>query len=341
MRSVPKAIKCLVAHPLLTREVLNSRYYGYQAKSLSALYRLSALAAQKQTYDVLHAHFGPVGKSFRFVRRLWRAPLVVSFHGYDFSTWPRREGAHAYKSLFEEVDLITVHTNYADHCLRDLGCPPSLLRRLECGIDLTEFAFRTRGRSQETPIRVLTVARIVEKKGIEFSIRAVAQLLSEGYTLQYEIVGDGPLRSSLTKLAHELGASKYITFSGAKDSSYVRKCMDQCDVFVLASVTAADGDTEGAPVSLLEAQACGMPVVSTHHAGIPEIVSNGASGLLVPERDVTALAGALRWLFDNPSEWPAMGGKGRDFIERRHDLSLLNRRLLDLYQEAIAPTSVT
>jgi colanic acid/amylovoran biosynthesis glycosyltransferase len=222
-----------------------------------------------------------------------------------------------------------------------LGCPPSLLRRLECGIDLTEFAFRTRPTPVDRPIRLLTVARIVEKKGIEFSIRAVAQLLNEGCRLQYEIVGDGPLRGSLTKLAHELGAENDITFTGAKDSSYVRQRMDQCDLFVLASVTAADGDTEGAPVSMLEAQACGMPVVSTQHAGIPEIVADGVSGLLVPERDVTALAGALRRLMDNPAEWPEMGRQGREFVERRHDLSMLNRRLLDLYEEAIATASVT
>ncbi len=340
-RSVPKVLQCLAAHPLLTREVLNARYYGYQAKSLSALYRLSALVEQKQPFDVLHAHFGPVGKSFRFARRLWRAPLVVSFHGYDFSTWPRREGMQAYKALFEEVDLVTVHTDFADRCLRDLGCPPSLLRRLECGIDLTEFAFRTRPTPVDRPVRLLTVARIVDKKGIEFSIRAVAQLLSEGYRLQYEIVGDGPLRGPLTKLAHELGAEKDITFTGAKDSSYVRQRMDQCDIFVLASVTAADGDTEGAPVSLLEAQACGMPVVSTRHAGIPEIVADGVSGLLVPERDVSALAGALRRLIDNPAEWPEMGRQGREFIERRHDLSMLNRRLLELYEDAIASASFT
>jgi colanic acid/amylovoran biosynthesis glycosyltransferase len=341
MRSVPKVLKCLAVHPRLTREVLSTRHYGYQANSLSALYRLSALAEQKEPFDVLHAHFGPVGKSFRFARRLWHAPLVVSFHGYDFSTWPAREGMHAYKALFEEVDLITVHTDFAERRLRDLGCPPTLLRRLECGIDLTEFAFRTRLKPVDRPVRLLTVARVVEKKGIEFSIRAVAQLLSEGYRLQYEIVGDGPLRGSLSNLARELGAENDITFTGARDSGYVRQRMDQCDLFMLASVTAADGDTEGAPVSLLEAQACGVPVISTHHAGIPEIVADGMSGLLVPERDVPALAGAMRRLLDNPALWPEMGRQGREFVERRHDLSLLNRRLLGLYEEAIATASVT
>jgi colanic acid/amylovoran biosynthesis glycosyltransferase len=339
VRSMPRVIKCLVAHPRLTREVLSTRHYGYQAESLSALYRLSALAAERATFDVLHAHFGPVGQSFRFARRLWRAPLVVSFHGYDFSTWPRRDGVRAYKPLFDEVDLVTVHTDFAERRLRELGCPQRLLRRLECGVDLQEFNFRVRRKPVDRPVRLLTVARMVEKKGIEFSIRAVAQLLGEGRALQYEIIGDGPLRESLSRLTEDLGASRQITFTGDKDIDYVRQRMDESDLFVLASVTAADGDTEGAPVSLLEAQACGMPVVSTHHAGIPEIVADNASGLLVPERDAPALATAIRRLLDDDQSWPEMGRKGRDYVERRHDLTKLNRRLLGLYEEAIASAS--
>ena len=132
------------------------------------------------------------------------APLVVSFHGYDFSTWPLREGPQAYASLFKEADLITVHSDYAERKLLSLGCPPRLLRRLESGIDLDEFSFRVRHPPTDRAIRLLTVGRLVEKKGIEFSVRAVAQLLREGFDLQYEIVGDGPLRNQLTQLTIEL-----------------------------------------------------------------------------------------------------------------------------------------
>jgi colanic acid/amylovoran biosynthesis glycosyltransferase len=105
---------------------------------------------------------------------------------------------------------------------------------------------------------------------------------------------------------------------------------------MLASVTAADGDTEGAPVSLLEAQACGMPVISTLHAGIPEIVEDNVAGLLVPERDTSALRDALAHLLANNGLWSAMGSSGRAFVERQHDLELLNNRLADLYTEAVA-----
>ena len=117
--------------------------------------------------------------------------------------------------------------------------------------------------------------------------------------------------------------------------------MQECDIFLLASVTAADGDTEGAPVSLLEAQACGMPVVSTRHAGIPEIVTENESGYLVPERDAEALATALRRLLINGHLWPEMGTCGRALVEERHDLSRLNRRLVHLYEEVAAGKTAT
>jgi colanic acid/amylovoran biosynthesis glycosyltransferase len=336
-RSLPKVLKCLAHHPRLTREVLSTHYYGYQAASLSALYRLAALAEEETKFDILHAHFGPVGRSFRFTRRLWHAPLVVSFHGYDFSDWPLREGPQAYKSLFAEADLITVHSAYADQKLRSLGCPPRLLRRLESGIDVDEFSFRVRHPPTDRAIRLLTVGRLVEKKGIEFSIRAVAQLLREGFDLEYEIVGDGPLRNQLTQLAADVDGSGRITFAGPKDIGYVRDRMQECDLFILASITAKDGGTEGAPVSLLEAQACGMPVVSTYHAGIPEIVIDNESGYLVPERDVPTLADALRRLVTNGHRWAELGTRGRAIVEERHNLAPLNERLVHLYEEVLSP----
>jgi colanic acid/amylovoran biosynthesis glycosyltransferase len=334
-RATPALVRSVLTQPRLTREVLSARSYGYQAKSLSALYRLSALASERTRFDVMHAHFGPVGKNFRFTRKLWRAPLVVSFHGYDFSTWPQREGAEAYRPLFNEVDLITVHTDYAHQRLIELGCPEHLLRRLECGIDLDEFHFRERDQLPSGAARLLTVGRLVEKKGIEYSIMAVADLLARGYRIEYEVIGDGPLRARLVALIASLGLGAHITLSGARDIDYVRGRMEESDLFILASVTAADGDTEGAPVSLLEAQACGMPVVSTMHAGIPEIVVDDVSGLLVPERDASALLAALAQMLDNTGRWAAMGRAGRQFVQQKHDLTMLNRRLVELYEEAI------
>src|SRR5262249_49021305 len=102
--ALPKLFRCLGTTARLTRQVLSRSEYGYQAASLSALYRLATLISVPKRFDVLHAHFGPVGRSFRFARPLWQAPLCVSFHGYDFSTLPRLEGLSMYHKLFQAID---------------------------------------------------------------------------------------------------------------------------------------------------------------------------------------------------------------------------------------------
>ena len=151
-----------------------------------------------------------------------------------------------------------------------------------------------------------------------------------------EIKNNPQVKEQVKTFATELGVSDRIAFAGPKDIAYVRDKMDKSDLFMLASVTAANGDTEGAPVSLLEAQASGMPVISTRHAGIPEIVIDNESGYLAPEGNTLGLTDALRRLLGNAKAWPDMGRRGRAFVEQRHDIKILNRRLVDLYEEAAA-----
>lgn len=334
-KAVPLIVSCRARWPELTRQVMSQQHYGHQALSLSALHRMSALAALPyESFDVLHSHFGPVGSSFRFARKLWNAPLVVSFHGYDFSTWPSRFGAHAYEGLFAESEIITAHTEYASDKLRELGCPDNLVRRLPCGIDLTQFASIARPAS-DSPLRVATVGRLVEKKGYATSIQALAMLAKRGIDFRYQIVGTGPLRDSLRALAAEGGISDRVEFVGPKSGEEVRALLQQSDVFLLPSVTATDGDTEGAPVSLMEAQTCGLPVVSTLHAGIPEIVADNQSGILVPEHDVEQTAAALIKLACDSALRARMGEQGRANMQRRHDIQQLNDQLVDYYNEAI------
>ncbi len=332
-QAMPKLAHCLGVAPRLAIQVLNSHEYGYQASSLSTLYRLSALCSRNQRYDVLHAHFGPTGIAFRFARDLWNAPLIVTFHGYDFSSWPRTQEPGVYSRLFSSVDRVTVNSEYARACVEGLGCPHDKLRQLNYGVDVAEFRFRERRPNPDQPVRILSVGRLVEKKGFEQSIRAVARVLEKHPSIRYDIVGDGALRGTLTDLIHELGLEGTVKLHGARDGQYVRQLMDEAHMFVLTSVTAADGDQEGTPVSLMEAQASGLPVLSTQHSGIPEVVVDGQSGFLVPERDIAAIADRLLSLLEHPDAWPEMGLKGRAHIEKYYDIRVLNRRLVSLYEE--------
>lgn len=334
-RAVLKLLRCLARSPRLTREVLDRAEYRYQAESLSGLYRLAALCRAPGNYDVLHAHFGPVANSFRFARKLWGAPLIVSFHGYDFSTLPRKEGRDVYRRLFQTVDAITVNSDYTRAQVEGLGGPPGKIRKLPMGLDPAEFEFRERTLQPGRPVRLLTVARLTEIKGHEHVIRAVATVRARHPGLCYDIVGDGPRRGRLEALAAELDVTGAVNFHGAADGAAVRRHLASADLFVLASVS-VEGDQEGQGLVLQEAQAAGLPVLATRHGGLPEGLLPGESGFLVPEGDVEALAERLNFLVEHPGLWPMMGRAGRRYVEEHYDSRRLGDLLEAIYRQTIA-----
>ena len=333
--SLPALRRCVERVPALTENALNTEHSGHQARSLSALYRLDRLSAQPVSYDVLHAHFGPTGESFRFARELWGTPLVVSFHGYDFSTLPRQHGSGMYEKLFATADAVTVNSEFTRSRVAALGCPANKIHLLPVGLDLEKFRFRERAPQKNEPMRLLTVARLVEIKGHEFALRAMVRLCEKHPQVHYDIVGDGPLRKKLELLVAELGLGNAVTLHGARDSTFIEGLMASAHVGVLASVN-IEGDAEGQGLFLQEAQACGLPVVATQHGALPEGLMPDKSGFLVPERDVDALAALLEFLIMHPEAWPEMGRTGREFVECKYHIGKLNEDLLKIYRQVKA-----
>jgi colanic acid/amylovoran biosynthesis glycosyltransferase len=332
LRAVPVLRRCLEAAPELAIAAIDPDQYGPQALSLETLYHLHSLLQRPSQYELIHAHFGPVANAFRFARALWNAPLVVTFHGYDFSMIPVANGPDVYRQLFQDADAVMTISEYAQARLEELGCPPEKLHVIRMGLCLTDFPFRARHLDGGEPLRILTVGRLVEKKGLEYGLSAVARVRRRYPNLHYNIIGDGPLRPMLQQLIDELDLGLIVTLCGAKDGDFVRQQMAESHLFLLPSATAADGDQEGIPVSLMEAQASGMPVLSTRHSGIVELVSDGESGFLVPERDVDALAERLLHLIKHSEEWARMGHKGRKLVESRFNMATLTGDLVRLYE---------
>ena len=198
-----------------------------------------------------------------------------------------------YKLLFRNCELFTVNTKFTGNVVENLGCPINKIVRMPVGLKLRDYVYSKRNLDDKNQIRILTVARLVEKKGIEFSIRAVANLVSEYPHLSYKILGTGPLHKKLGTLIEELGVSKNIKLIGPGTHDEVIKWYASSHLFVLASVTGSDGDMEGQGLVIQEAQATGLPVVSTLHNGIPEGILDSRSGFLVPEKDVSALVEKL------------------------------------------------
>lgn len=331
-RALPKFFRSLLSAPGLTIQALKPSEYSYHARSLSTLYRLAKLCSQRKDYDILHAHFGPVGNRFRFARQLWKVPLIVSFHGYDFSAVPQREGIGTYSKLFATADAITINSEFTRAQVAKLGCPEAKFHKIPVGLNPGEFAFQERTVRSGESIRILTLARLVAKKGHEFSLRAFARAREKHPQLEYDIVGDGPLRSDLEKLAHQLGIEAHVHFHGAAGSNDVRRHFAQSHLFMLASVT-RNGDQEGQGLVLQEAQAAGLPILATTHGPFPEGVLVDKSAFLVPEGDVNALAERLGYLVEHPETWPEMGRQGRGFVEEHFDIRDLNRRLVEVYEK--------
>ncbi|MBA2245204.1 MAG: glycosyltransferase [Gemmatimonadetes bacterium] len=287
-------------------------------------------------YDVVHCHFGDIAMRYRFAAAFWQAPLVASFYGFDSSSYPHAEGRRVYAPLFRAAAGVTALSQHMAARLVELGCPAERLHILHIGADPERFRpAATPSVDPSAPVRVLTVARLAEKKGIEYALRAVALAAERRPELRYEVIGDGPLRQPLATLADSLGLSGKVCFHSVQTEEFVQRAMQEADIFLLPSVTAANGDEEGTPTVLMEASSCELPVVSTLHSGIPEVVLDGATGFLVPERDVTALADRLHRLLGNAELRHMLGAAGRRHIETHFDTRKLSRQLEELYHEVL------
>ncbi len=302
--------------------------------SLGRLYLL--LEFIEADFDIVQCHYGPVGIDGIFLKDAGiKAKICTAFHGFDMSRYTLTHGRNVYDDLFEKGDIFLPISNYWKKELIDMGCSPDRIIVHHMGIDLARFEYSERKLDPSKPIRVLTVGRLVEKKGHEYALKAVAKLSGKGYDIEYIIAGDGPLRESLEVLAAQLGISDRVVFTGPVDRDEVVGLYERAHLFLLPSITAADGDKEGIPVVLMEALAVGLPALASDHSGIREIIIDGETGLLAPERNSDALAERLQYLADNPHLWPTMGRCGSRYVQANYDINILNNKLVAIYQGLI------
>lgn len=347
LKAVPEnlAVRVLQVLPLLARcwkedaaATLRSLNIFRQGKRAISLWTLYTLVPNCPTdYDIIHCQFGTQsyrGLCFQAMHAP-KAKLVTTFRGDDISRFVQEKGGHIYDQLFKVGDFFLTNCDFFRGRAIRLGCPPDRIVVHRSGLECDRFPFKPRSFPQQGPIRVATTGRLAEKKGIEYAIRAVAQLIGQGYSLQYAILGDGPLRQILQELIETLGVTAQVQLRGWQTEHEIIDVLAQTHIFIAPSVTAKDGNQD-APINVLkEAMALGLPVISTQHGGIPELVQEGISGFLVPERDAAALADRLRYLCDHPHQWPQMGAAGRAFVMEHYNLSQLNHQLVHLYEHLL------
>ena len=294
---------------------------------------------------VVHSHFGDVGwADHRPVRRSG-ARHVVTFYGVDVSQLPRTDPRWRvrYPELFAEVALVLCEGPHMLASVRELGCPVEKSRVLHLGVHTDAIEYRPRRWDPGRPLRVLMAASFTEKKGIPLALEALGRLRRE-LPVEITIIGDARSerrfqqeKARIVETIDRHGLGDVTRRLGYQPYPVIFEEAYRHDLFLSPSVTAADGDTEGgAPVTLIEMAASGMPVVSTRHCDIPEVIEDGVTGALAEERDVGGLLGRIRWLLDRRDDWETMLDAGRRRVVAEFDVARQAARLAGFYQELAA-----
>ncbi|GJL56734.1 MAG: colanic acid biosynthesis glycosyltransferase WcaL [Nitrospirales bacterium] len=327
---------------LLLLGVRNVVKSGKVATSLKLFLKGAGLISNGP-YDIVHCHFGPRGNIGAALKAagVIQGKLVTTFYGFDLTSYIEERGPAVYNLLFSRGDLFIAISEKMKNDLIRLGCRPDKIIVHRLGVDLKNFQFRPSIQKKVGErIQILTIGRFVEKKGMEYGLRAFAKVVEKFPQIEYKIVGDGELRDEIDSLVSTLNLDDRLQLLGWKTQEDVAKLLESADIFLAPSVTSANGDQEGTPTVIIEALARGVPVLSTDHAGIPELIQNGKSGFLVPERDVEALSERLEWLINHPEVWEQMGCEGRKQVEKYYDINKLNDQLVNAYECLIGESRI-
>ncbi|MGO9956547.1 MAG: glycosyltransferase [Solirubrobacteraceae bacterium] len=288
---------------------------------------------------LVHAHFGFDGLRAAALTRSLALPLVVTFHGYDVTRTesnvldlPHRNYRRRLPVLAEQVDLSIAVSDFIRRHLLKLGFPDDKVQVHYIGVDTKAWpALPLQGRESV----VLGVGRFVEKKGFQYLIDAVAEIQRSGRKAKLVLIGSGPLDETLRSRARQ--STGDCEFLGSRPASEVKMWMGRARVLAVPSVTAASGDTEGLPITVLEALSSGLPVVASEHAGIPEAVIDGTTGLLARERDVHGLARHLTAILSDDQLWTRLSTEARARVGREFDLARQTEKLERMYDEVAHP----
>jgi glycosyltransferase involved in cell wall biosynthesis len=297
-------------------------------KTLAIFPKSVAIAEQLERENVrhVHAHYASFPATMALI-------IATLGRGISFSITVHAHDIQVDRSLLRwklrEVRFVRSISDFNRRFLEDLY--PSEARGkihvIHVGIEPEQYAG---GLSPQGAPKLLCVAAHKPYKGLPYLIEACRILRDAGVAFHCDIVGHGPMRDELAAMIRERGLDGQVVLAGAKPQEEVARMMAEAALFVLPSIVAPDGQMEGIPVALMEALASGRAVVSTTLSGIPELVENGGSGLLVPPADASAFADAIRTLLESRDQARAMGLRGREKVRAEFDLRDCVRRLVAL-----------
>jgi colanic acid/amylovoran biosynthesis glycosyltransferase len=294
--------------------------------------------------DIVHSHFGHVGWTNLGAVRAAGTRHVVTFYGFDVNYLPRRpRWGGRIRDLLEKADLVLCEGPHMRDCIEALGCPAGKTRVQHLGVRLERLPFQPRAMAAGEPLRVLMAAAFVEKKGIPYGLRALGRL-KRHVNLEATVIGDArnapdsrQEKARIQDAIRESGLEGKVAMLGLVPYAELLRQMALHHVFLAPSVTSARGDTEGgAPVSIIEAAASGMVVVSSRHCDIPNVVIDRETGFLADERDIDGLAECLAEAVAMREHWSGMLQLARARVEAKFTAARQGEHLAAIYRELIS-----
>lgn len=293
--------------------------------------QLLALAKEKQA-ALVHIYFGTeAARALPYLRREQRAK-VVSFHGVDVSDSLSDKDL---KGLIECSDLFLVRSHTLADALVERGCDPARIRLSRTSVPIPDVP-PIDGPLRDGRYRLLQACRFIRKKGLDTSLQALAILRRKGLDVCLDLAGDGPEKAALVALVGNLHLRDHVRFLGFLPNQALLERLPNYSLFLHPSRVTETGDREGIPNAMLEAMACGLPVVATGHSGIPEAVSDGIEGCLVAQDDPDALATAVASVLGDPELFRRMSASARHRIIEEFSSQRAIEQLCKAYDDAIS-----
>ncbi|ESP90037.1 glycosyltransferase family 4 protein [Candidatus Halobonum tyrrellensis] len=315
LRSFPELLSRRVLNPTILRQSayvddpLSHAAYLYFGKEL-----MRAVEAEGDV-DLIHAHFAfPTRIAATYVANYFDIPCTLTAHAYEIFASPNMRRL---RRLLSRLDHVVVPSEYNKRYLREDLEIETDVSVVPATIDVDKF----QPSDDCVSGRLLTVARLVEKKGHEYAIDAVADLLDRGYDVEYHIVGTGEREAFLRERVRERGVEEAVEFLGHVSDDRLQRELHEAELFVLPCVITANGDRDITPVALREAMATRTACVSTTISAIPEVITDGHDGRLVDPNDAVALADALADLLDDPARRRTLAGNARETVETKFDIA--------------------
>lgn len=299
-------------------------------------YQPLANILKKRKVNLLHVYFGHTGVHLLAFLKMWEGPAIVSFHGMDVQT---RENQPDYinrlREMLQLLPIFMVRSNSLKERLVALGCEPKKIHLNHTSIPTQAFPYIKRDMPTHNTWHIVQACRLIEKKGLEHSLKAVAKLAEIYPNIKFVIAGEGKLLDHLVKLAFALGIKNIVTFTGFLNQQQLLDLYTNSHIFLHPSHVTEDQNQEGIPNSMLEAMSTGLPVVATYHGGIPEVVEDSVSGFLSPEGDVEKLYENLHRIISEPELMLKMGKNASDYISANFSKESSINKLEAIYDLAI------